>query len=273
MLCPVCKTECETERICKKCGFDQFRTEFITREDADYWMQNVVIPCREQYRVSHFGYSTMGAEKQYYAKCPICDCGIGRIPVEALNCPVCGFKGDFLIVPIQKEAEAISFYGCLDGEEVVFDNGLTDGVCGMHTYNGKQKAHYHVEGDQLFINMPAGPVSYIITPDFLLNKNGKHSGYIPDSDVFQSKHKWESFTTTVRTFKTSGRYSEKCLGHVNTGFYRRKHELIAYSYPGTSHYGLIAYKNELYAASYVSKNKIKELQHLFGEIDAKTRMR
>lgn len=50
MLCPVCKSECGAEPICGNCGFDQFRAEFVSREDADYWMQNVVVPYREQFQ-------------------------------------------------------------------------------------------------------------------------------------------------------------------------------------------------------------------------------
>lgn len=49
MLCPVCKSECGADPICGNCGFDQFRAEFVSREDADYWMQNVVVPYREQF--------------------------------------------------------------------------------------------------------------------------------------------------------------------------------------------------------------------------------
>lgn len=49
MLCPVCKTECGAELVCGNCGFDQFRSEFVSREDADYWMQSIVIPYREQF--------------------------------------------------------------------------------------------------------------------------------------------------------------------------------------------------------------------------------
>ena len=49
MLCPVCKSEYGTESVCGNCGFDQFRAEFVSREDADYWMQNIVIPYREQF--------------------------------------------------------------------------------------------------------------------------------------------------------------------------------------------------------------------------------
>ena len=49
MFCPVCKSDCGAELVCGNCGFDQFRAEFVSREDADYWMQNIVIPYREQY--------------------------------------------------------------------------------------------------------------------------------------------------------------------------------------------------------------------------------
>lgn len=49
MLCPVCKHECGKESICVNCGFDQFRVEFVSREDAEDWLQNIVIPYRTEF--------------------------------------------------------------------------------------------------------------------------------------------------------------------------------------------------------------------------------
>ncbi|MBQ9940012.1 MAG: hypothetical protein IJO74_00520 [Clostridia bacterium] len=50
MLCPVCKTECGTENVCKECGFDQIQVEFLNREEAIHWMENTVIPFREKWQ-------------------------------------------------------------------------------------------------------------------------------------------------------------------------------------------------------------------------------
>lgn len=49
MLCPVCKNEYGVDFVCSNCGFDQFRSEFVSREDAEDWLQNVVIPYRDKY--------------------------------------------------------------------------------------------------------------------------------------------------------------------------------------------------------------------------------
>lgn len=49
MRCPVCKNECGEDRACSVCGFNQFRIAFLSREDADDWLQNVVIPYRAKY--------------------------------------------------------------------------------------------------------------------------------------------------------------------------------------------------------------------------------
>ena len=53
MLCPVCKTECGTEIVCKECGFDQIQVEFLNREEADFWMENVVLPFRAKWQAGH----------------------------------------------------------------------------------------------------------------------------------------------------------------------------------------------------------------------------
>ena len=50
MLCPVCKTECGTETVCKECGFDQIQVEFLNREEATLWMETVVVPYREKWQ-------------------------------------------------------------------------------------------------------------------------------------------------------------------------------------------------------------------------------
>lgn len=51
MLCPVCKHNCGEESVCANCGFDQFRFEFVSREDAENWLQNIVIPYREEFNL------------------------------------------------------------------------------------------------------------------------------------------------------------------------------------------------------------------------------
>lgn len=49
MKCPVCKTECNEEAYCPECGFDQFDTVFVNKDDAATWIQTVVVPFREEY--------------------------------------------------------------------------------------------------------------------------------------------------------------------------------------------------------------------------------
>lgn len=49
MKCQVCKTECNNLSICPECRFDQLDTVFVNKDDAEVWIQNVVIPFREEY--------------------------------------------------------------------------------------------------------------------------------------------------------------------------------------------------------------------------------
>lgn len=46
MKCPVCKTECSGYDRCPQCGFDDLRTDFLNQEDANDWLENVVVPYR-----------------------------------------------------------------------------------------------------------------------------------------------------------------------------------------------------------------------------------
>ena len=52
MLCPVCKNECGNNAVCAKCGFDQLQVEFLSREEAAHWINNVVVPYREKWQSS-----------------------------------------------------------------------------------------------------------------------------------------------------------------------------------------------------------------------------
>lgn len=49
-LCPVCKTEvAESDVKCKNCGFDELHKVFISKIDAEEWMNTVVVPKRKEY--------------------------------------------------------------------------------------------------------------------------------------------------------------------------------------------------------------------------------
>lgn len=52
MRCPVCKQECDSEIVCGNCGFDQLQIEFLNREEAAHWLNNVVVPYREKWQQS-----------------------------------------------------------------------------------------------------------------------------------------------------------------------------------------------------------------------------
>lgn len=49
MKCPICKTELLNVEKCPVCGFDDIRLEFVSQEDADSWMTNIVIPFKDRY--------------------------------------------------------------------------------------------------------------------------------------------------------------------------------------------------------------------------------
>ena len=49
MKCPVCKTECHSELVCPECGFDDISPVFLSKEDGEAWLENVVLPRRLEY--------------------------------------------------------------------------------------------------------------------------------------------------------------------------------------------------------------------------------
>ena len=52
MLCPVCKSECEQNDVCRKCGFSEVSKIFINQEEAEQWYETIVIPYRNKYDTS-----------------------------------------------------------------------------------------------------------------------------------------------------------------------------------------------------------------------------
>ena len=48
--CPVCKSDIKANDIkCATCGFADLHREFITKEDGDLWLKNVVEPYKKNY--------------------------------------------------------------------------------------------------------------------------------------------------------------------------------------------------------------------------------
>ena len=51
--CPVCKNDIKaTDKACSVCGFSDLHREFITKEDGELWIKQVVEPFRKQYENS-----------------------------------------------------------------------------------------------------------------------------------------------------------------------------------------------------------------------------
>lgn len=46
MKCPVCENECGESSVCRQCGFNEVGACFLNKEDAEHWMQTVVLPYR-----------------------------------------------------------------------------------------------------------------------------------------------------------------------------------------------------------------------------------
>ena len=58
--CPVCKNNIKTtDKACSVCGFTDLHREFITKEDGELWIKQVVEPFRKQYENSKRKVSTL----------------------------------------------------------------------------------------------------------------------------------------------------------------------------------------------------------------------
>lgn len=57
MKCPVCEREFtipdDGKLRCIQCGFDDIRTEFLNKEEQQFWMTYVVKPCKYAYRLNY----------------------------------------------------------------------------------------------------------------------------------------------------------------------------------------------------------------------------
>ena len=74
--CPVCKNNIKiNDRACSVCGFTDLHREFITKEDGELWIKNVVEPYKKKYEESLSkgqynaeGYDRMGYDRNGYDK-------------------------------------------------------------------------------------------------------------------------------------------------------------------------------------------------------------
>lgn len=49
MKCPVCKSECGNNSLCIECGFDEVGRYFLSREEGEKWLSDVVLNFRNEY--------------------------------------------------------------------------------------------------------------------------------------------------------------------------------------------------------------------------------
>lgn len=67
--CPVCKNNIkENDKFCSVCGFTDLHREFITKEDGELWLKNVVLPYRKKYEESQKTVLDNGFDSNGYNK-------------------------------------------------------------------------------------------------------------------------------------------------------------------------------------------------------------
>lgn len=50
VICPVCKRKSSSKSHCRNCGFSDLEPTFVSKEDAEYWLENVVHSFRNQWQ-------------------------------------------------------------------------------------------------------------------------------------------------------------------------------------------------------------------------------
>lgn len=70
MKCPVCKTECHNDSVCPECGFEELNPTFLSKEEGDAWIENVVWPWRYRYWETLDEFEIKGTTlTKYYDSC------------------------------------------------------------------------------------------------------------------------------------------------------------------------------------------------------------
>lgn len=215
-------------------------------------------------------------------KCP--ECGREKVSSMATACPDCGYpikqhfengsQSHIELSPSIYQNGEIVYYEMDCKNKVTFDSGLSDGAKGKHR-SGINIHDYWVVGNQVHIAMPTGEARYTITKDFLLNENGKFTGFVPDGNLFSASCKRNNGMGALlgcddedkKEFFADGRYSEIFWGDHSKGYYKRKNDLIVVSAGSTGNKpsGEIIYENSLYFAAYISPEKATEMRKLIQE--------
>ena len=125
--CPVCKNNIKVnDKACSVCGFADLHREFITKEDGELWIKNVVEPYKKQYEAS---------------KKPVLDDGFGS---NGYNKD--GFDRDGSIKEVNESQEIIELKRRANLGDAVAQNDL--GMCykyGKGVHKDINKAIYYYE--------------------------------------------------------------------------------------------------------------------------------
>ena len=125
MKCPVCKTECHDNTSCPECRFDNLSPVFLSKDEGEKWIEEVVWPYRRRYwkTLKHFRIenTTLVYGTAYTPKECVIPYGITSIHEEAFcECPL----HEVSFPATLREIGQGAFCGCEELSTLKFEEGL-----------------------------------------------------------------------------------------------------------------------------------------------------
>ena len=202
--------------------------------------------------------------------CPECNNEISSLAPLCVHCgyPIQNITDNPLDVQTNTKnipQQSFTYYDIFSGEnKLTLNNGLTHESEGKCTDN-YGNWDYYVDNDSLYVIREETTVTYTITPQYLLNENGKYNGFIPEGEMINATCSIQvGPITETLTFFTDGQVIEDSNGVKSKSTYVRSGDLIAISSITKKHfYGLVIHNNALFEASFITQSSLSSLKKLF----------
>ena len=205
-------------------------------------------------------------------KCP--ECKKEDVSSYADVCPNCGFPIKDYNIKTKSEDNLKSnttFY--LNNYELApmkFDNGLLDGVSGIHDFAGTPH-NYRVVEEKIYIDIFGNEHLYIMTPDYILDCRSKLNGEIIDKNSLSGSFSHPTLFsspemgTDYYTFFPDGRYTDIRNKNSYSGLYLQ-HEDLVVVFVRDKPKCYIIHNNEIYEDAYIAPHRIEKVKELYKEI-------
>ena len=206
-------------------------------------------------------------------KCP--ECGKENVSSYASVCPDCGFPITEHVAATESKdklkGNTTFYWSNFELSPMQFDNGLLDGVSGVHSFGHSAKYNYRVENNKLYVNIYGTEKLWTLTPDYILENESKLSGNVIDTNSLSGTFSHPTVSnhpelgTDYYTFFADGRYSEVRIQNSYSGLFLHENDLVVV-YVRNNPQCFVIYDGSIYSMAYIAPHRLEEVKTLYKKI-------